>query len=65
MMIGLVYYEDDPAKAIFRKVYPQFDDGELDDPQWTTLGCDPARVAVMIRVDAGSEAALSEMTGVP
>jgi hypothetical protein len=31
-MIGLVYYADDPHKRVFRRVYPEFSDTELDQP---------------------------------
>lgn len=31
-MIGLVYYGDDPHKRVFRVVYPEKDDAELDQP---------------------------------
>lgn len=31
-MIGLVYYSDDPHKRVFRVVYPEFSDSELDQP---------------------------------
>ena len=36
--VGLVYYEDDPEKKIFRKVYPEVDDVELNAPCFTTDG---------------------------
>lgn len=49
-LIGLVYYEDDPEQTVFRWVYPTLDDSELDDPRWVTEGCDPARRAVMRKV---------------
>lgn len=29
---GIVYYDDDPEKKVFRIVYPEFDDSELDQP---------------------------------
>lgn len=29
---GIVYYADDPEKKVFRIVYPQFHDEELDKP---------------------------------
>lgn len=50
-MMGLVAYEDDGV--VFRWVWPSIDDAELDDPQWTTMGCDPARVAVLRKVPIG------------
>lgn len=31
-MVGIVYYADDPEKRVFRIVYPEFDDKELDEP---------------------------------
>ena len=52
--IGLVYYADDVTKSPFRIVYPTVDDSELNEPQWLTLGLDPARVAVMEVVPSGS-----------
>lgn len=30
--IGLVYYADDPHKRVFRRVYPEFSNAELDQP---------------------------------
>jgi hypothetical protein len=30
--VGIVYYADDPEKKVFRIVYPQHDDSELDEP---------------------------------
>lgn len=62
--VGLVAYADDP-EAIFRKVYPAADEGELDDPRWVTEGCDPTRLAMMRKVDADSLAAAAPMTGTP
>lgn len=54
MTIGYVYYADDPERRVFRKVLPNYALGEtdavLDDPTWVTLGCDPARKAVMAKV---------------
>jgi hypothetical protein len=63
--VGLVYYLDDPEQKVFRKVFPSDDDSELDDPQWVTLGCDPARRAVLIKVPSDSDAASGSMTGMP
>lgn len=52
-MRGVVFYQDDPQKRTFRFVIPSYD-GELDDPacilEQTTVGLDPARVAVMEQV---------------
>ena len=53
--VGLVFYQDTvvpPATlgAVFRLVYPTSDDSELDDPEWTTMGCDPSRTAVLVKV---------------
>lgn len=31
-MVGIVYYADDPEKKVFRIVYPEVDDSELDQP---------------------------------
>ena len=31
-LIGIVYYEDDPEKKVFRIIYPTVDDKELDEP---------------------------------
>lgn len=31
-MVGIVYYADDPDKKVFRLVFPEFDDSELDGP---------------------------------
>ena len=30
--VGIVYYADDHNKAVFRIVFPEFDDSELDGP---------------------------------
>ena len=64
-LIGNVYYEDDPYRKTFRRVYPTNDDAELDDPQWTTVGCDPNRKAVMDKVPVNSDDAISPMDGLP
>lgn len=66
--IGLVYYSDDPHKRVFRRVYPQHDDSELDQPPtdgngtaimngsvphtWTDFGVDTARPVAMDKVSA-------------
>lgn len=63
--VGLVYYEDDPEKKIFRKVYPEIDDAELNAPCWTTDGVNIRRKAVLIKVPADSTEALAPMTGFP
>jgi len=65
MNVGNVYYADDPHQAIFRRVWPQHDDSELDDPQWVTMGCDPQRTAVLVKVPADSPDASAPMTGLP
>ncbi len=31
-LVGIVYYADDPERKVFRIVYPQLDDAELDLP---------------------------------
>ena len=31
-LVGIVYYADDPDKKVFRIIYPEFDDRELDQP---------------------------------
>lgn len=31
-LVGIVYYADDPERKVFRLVYPEVDDGELDSP---------------------------------
>lgn len=49
--VGIVFYADDPEKKVFRIVYPERDDRELRDPQWTSLGTDPNRRAVLLEVD--------------
>lgn len=64
-MVGVVYYADDPGKNIFRIVYPQFDDAELNDPQWTTLGLDRTRTAVLVKCLPGDPLVTSPMTGAP
>ena len=56
-LVGIVYYADDPAKKVFRIVYPVKDDSELDQPdpqhgEWTKFGADPSRVAVMEKIPA-------------
>lgn len=53
-LIGLVYYADDVNKKVFRKVYPQHDNSELDDPRWTTKNINATRTAVLIKVVQGS-----------
>ena len=63
--VGLVYYEDDPEKKIFRKVYPEVDDVELNAPCFTTDGVDSRRKAILIKVPADSPEALANMTGTP
>jgi len=37
-MFGIVYYEDDPEKKVFRIVYPSWDDNELDEPVTNHVG---------------------------
>ncbi len=64
-MVGNVYYLDDPQRNIFRRVWALNDDTELDDPKWVNLGCDPSRIAVMIKVPKDSADATSPMTGLP
>lgn len=66
-LVGLVSYADDPHQRVFRKVYPSPGDppGILDDPQWTTLGVDPGRSAVMRKVTAGSAEAEAPFHGTP
>ena len=61
---GLVYYLDDTTQSAFRIVYPTHDDSELNDPQWTTMAVDPARVAVLRTVPVGS-ASLSNLLVTP
>jgi hypothetical protein len=34
--VGYVYYTDDPHKRVFRVVYPELDDSELDQPATTS-----------------------------
>lgn len=63
--VGLVFYEDDPEKKIFRKVYPTVDDAELNAPAWTTEGVNQTRKAVLVKVPVGSPEALADMTGIP
>lgn len=63
--IGNVYYADDPLKQIFRRV-TQFDtdpDDVLDDPTYITDGCDPLRLAVMVKCAPDSPDADAPMTG--
>jgi hypothetical protein len=60
-----VYYADNPERKVFRRVYPSEDDSELDDPQWTTLGCDPTRMAILDKVSVNSDDAISPMNGTP
>lgn len=52
--IGAVVYLD--TNVVFRIVYPVEGepDSVLDDPQWTTIGCDPSREAVLIKLDAAN-----------
>lgn len=62
VLVGVVYYADDPEKKIFRKVFPV--DGDppdiLDDPCWITDGCDPARTAVLEKVTVEEAAAMPQ-----
>jgi hypothetical protein len=46
--VGVVAYADDPTNPV-RVVHPQVDDSELDDPQWTRLGLDPMRPAMLTK----------------
>lgn len=62
--VGIVYYQDTPDQ-VFRFVYPTSDDSELDNPQWTTEGCDPARVAVLEQVEPSDPRVAAGFTGVP
>lgn len=62
-LIGLVSYEDDGK--VFRKVYPEHDDSELDDPQWTTDGCDPTRKAVLHKIPIEHTDVHTPFTGTP
>lgn len=50
---GIVYYADDPTQSAFRAVYPTFDDSELDHLDWTTMGVDSNREAVLKKVPVG------------
>lgn len=52
--IGLVRYEDDPHRRYFRKVtlHDHEPESELDNPSHVTDGVDPARKAVIDKVDA-------------
>lgn len=56
-LVGYVSYTDDPTGSIFRKVMPEFDDNELDDPvvilRETTNGLDPTRTAIMTKYPIG------------
>lgn len=63
--VGIVYYQDDPAQGVFRIVYPQLDDSELDDPRWTTEGCNPDRVAVLAKVTPDDPRVIAGFTGTP
>ena len=67
VMVGLVYYADDPNKAVFRQVFQMDTDpkNELDDPTWVTMGCDPSRTAIMVKVAPDSPEAAAPMTGTP
>lgn len=64
-LVGNVYYADDPDRLIFRRVWPEVDEGELDDPKWVTLGCNADRTAVMEKVAADSSEASAPMLGAP
>jgi hypothetical protein len=66
-MVGIVYYADDVDQKIFRKVYLARgeDETQLDDPKWITLGCNPNRTAVMVKVADDDPLALGPMTGAP
>lgn len=63
--VGIVYYQDDPQQRIFRIVYPQFDDSELDSPQWTTLGCDAMCTAVLAKCAPSDPRATAGTIGMP
>ena len=62
MKLGIVYYADAPDQ-VFRVVYPTANESELDDPRWITEGCDPARKAVLLKVDP--EDPRLQFTGTP
>jgi hypothetical protein len=59
---GIIYYDDDPHKRVFRIVYPTSDDSELDQPPigpdgkpiagetWATYSTDKARPARMEKI---------------
>ena len=64
-LVGLVYYTDDATKSYFRIVYPQFDDSELDDPQWLTDGLDPSRTAAMDKVLSANAPSIGQLTSTP
>lgn len=66
-MVGIVYYADDVDQKIFRMVYPGFGEDEtvLDEPGWITIGCDPNRTAVLIKVADDDPRAQAPMTGTP
>jgi SAM-dependent methyltransferase len=64
-MIGIVYYEDDLHKRVFRVVHPAPNDAVdiFDDPRWVTEGVDPERKAVLMQIENDDPRA--QMTGTP
>lgn len=62
MNVGIVYYKDDPA-CVFRIVFPEKDENELLQNDWTVFGTDPSRQAVMEIVSINDPRV--KLTGVP
>lgn len=65
MRVGIVYYEDDPARRVFRIVYPEISESELDDPRWITEGLNPERTAFLEKVEPDDPRVLSGFSGTP
>jgi|SRR5215831_15505758 len=54
---GIVYYDDDPHKRVFRRIFPTFDDNELDQSPpgfpgetWASFGTNKTRPSKMDKV---------------
>lgn len=65
-VVGVVYYADDPSRRVFRRVYltAAETDAEFDNPAHITDGLDPARTAVLVRVDE-TDLHNFDLTGAP
>jgi hypothetical protein len=72
---GIIYYNDDPHKRVFRRVFPTWDDSELDQPPtgpdgkpiagetWASYATDKARPTAMEKISSSD--ATSRLRGTP